>query len=302
MLTLLFQSADALAFESLCEYYKSNEPELYKAVCNGGSGGGSGSTKPAGANSTFSDAFNISAASLPTEPSSYGLETIGSYLRDDSGKRTPTFSLIKGFHKFGTGISTSSNNTFNGNDVVQRLSGNTVTRSFEPAEVSRGRLINLNLGTSVLLIDAKSGPKVHLGVTARYNKITNTWGGGPAVLLSWSRITVGAGFTRERVSNFLPRLLFKSFLISARLSIFEFEYTVLDNDDTILQPIQILSATMAIRKLSFTAATRKLDYVGVGYVHQQHYAVQYMFSKHFSAGFLFNYIPGANSVGAQFYL
>lgn len=50
------------------------------------------------------------------------------------------------------------------------------------------------------------------------------------------------------------------------------------------------------------AAVCRLDYLYYGQTTQNHYAAQYLFSKHFSAGLLFNYVPGATSAGAQYYL
>jgi hypothetical protein len=296
---VILMLGDQCQASAICDYYKRSNPDLYKIVC----ANGSASTKPAGANSTFSDSFNISAASLPTEPSSYGLETIGNFIRNDSNARSPTFSLIKGFHKFGTGLSTSGNNTFYGNDMVQRLYGPSSVQTFEVAEEAKGSLINLNLGTSILLLEPKNGPKLTLGTSVRYNKITDTWGGGPALLLSWTHLSLGAGYTRERVSSFLPRSTFTTLLVSTRLSFIELEYSrLLDLTNNGLSPIHIYSASASIRRLTLTAAIRELNYVSEGYVFQTHFAFQYVFSKHFSAGFLFNYIPGANSIGTQIFL
>ena len=299
LIALLAPRAEA---SILCDYYRQSEPQLYKVVCANGS---SSSTKPAGANSTFSDSFNLNSASLPTEPSSYGLETLLSMLRGGNHRVSPTFSVIKGFHKFGTGISTSGNNTFFGNDIVQRAFGHSNVDSFEPHEPAKGQLINLNLGTSVSLIEAKQGasPSLRMGISARYNKTTDTWGGGAGLLLSWSHLTLGAGYSRETVSNFIPRVTFTSLTASTRLSIFEFEYTRLDSaEGLVLNPVHILAVTASIRKFTLTAATRKLDYLLEGTVIQNHFGVQYLFSKALSFGLLYNYIPGATTLGTQFYL
>jgi hypothetical protein len=161
---------------------------------------------------------------------------------------------------------------------------------------------NLNVGTSFSLKKFEGG-SVKLGLSGRFNKTTNTYGGGPGLMVNWNRFTMGAGFTRERVSNFLPVITFTNFMVSARIYVLEFEYTQLRNSGGLeLDPIHILSATADIRRLTLTLATRKLNYLNVGDVVQNHFAIQYLFSKRFSAGFLFNYIPGASSIGTQFYL
>jgi hypothetical protein len=291
----------------LCDYYRKNLPNVYKATCTNGSS----STKPAGATSTFTSAFNLNTASLPTEPSSYGLETLGNFITNpeptDHLAWTPTFALIKGFHKFGTGISTSSNNTFYGNDILQRLYSTPNVETFTPLEVQRGSFMNLNLGTSFLVLNPTVGPKIQLGVTARYNKTSDTWGGGPGVLFIWKNISVGGGFTREKISNYINRVNFTSLIVSARASIFEFEFTRLGTINgspelDSLSAIYILSVTAAINRLTLTVAGRSLNYLSSGYVIQPHYSIQYLFSKNFSAGFLINHIPGAVSMGIQFYL
>ena len=291
--------AHAWAMSDLCKYYRDSSPDVYKVFCKNGSG----SSKPAGANSTFSDSFNISSASLPTEPSSYGLETLGSVIRNGKGIWSPTFALVKGFHKFGAGISTGSNNTFYGNDIVQRLKGVPEIDSFSPHEPSKGSISNLNIGTSILLHEASEGPTYRLGLSARYNKTSATWGGGPALLVSWKRFTLGAGFTRETISNFLPRMTFTSFIASARFSLFEFEYNLLSEKSGLpLSPIAIFTVTATYGRLTVSGAARTLDYFGMNPITQYHYAIQYLFSQRFSAGFLMNYIPGTNTIGIQYYL
>lgn len=303
-LALIYLAWSSTAFAgSICSYYRSEHPELYKVLCKNGSA----STKPAGANSTFSDAFNINSGSLPTEPSSYGLETILSQIRNPppngEQKISPNFAIVKGFHKFGAGISTSGNNTFYGNDLPQRLSGPSEIDTFEPFETPRGGLTNLNIGTSLGLLSPQRGPAVTLGLSARYNKITDTWGGGPALLFAWRNVTLGAGFTKEKTSNFLPQTLFTSALASVRLSLFEVELIRLsDNTNLGLKPIYILTTTLTYKKLILSYAVRQLNYLEVGDVSQTHYSVQYLFSKSISAGFLFNYIPGTHSVGVQYFL
>ncbi|MBS1962660.1 MAG: hypothetical protein JST04_10620 [Bdellovibrionales bacterium] len=285
----------------LCGYYADHAPEMYKLLCKKGSA----STKPAGANSTFSDSFNISSASLPTEPSSYGIETIGSFLRQDTGVWTPTFALVKGFHKFGTGFSTSGNNTFYGNDVLQRSEGGPEVDSFKPRETAKGKLLNLNIGTSVALRESrgKGGAGLQLGLSGRYNNTTATWGGGPALLMAWNRFSIGAGFTREKISNFMPTLTFTSLLASARVWIFELEYNQLDaNAGEWLLPVRIWTLTATVHRFTLTGAMRSLNYFREGDVTQYHGAIQYLFSSAFSVGILYNYIPGATSIGGQYYL
>jgi hypothetical protein len=218
----------------------------------------------------------------------------------------PTFSIVKGFQRFGTGVSTGSNNTFFGNDIVQRATGTPDIDSFSPHEPSKGSFTNVNLGTSFKVYEADRGPSLRLGFSARYNKTTDTMGGGPALMASWGRFTIGGGYTRETVSHLLPRVTFVNVMVSARVSLLEFEYTRLSTMGNIggfdLSPIHILATTASFRRLNLTFAVRRLNYYSAGEVTQTHFAIQYLFSKNFSAGYLVNYIPGTASIGTQFYL
>ena len=305
--SLLFSSVAQAS--GICDEYRQKSPTLYAIYCSEGSGSG-GSSKPAGANSTFSDSFNISSAALPTEPSSYGIESIGSALRSSGGGINTTFSIIKGFHRFGTGISTGSNNTFYGDDVVERLSGPSNVTAFVPSETKKGYVTNLNLGTSLELVNFQDGPSLKIGGSLRYNEITNTWGGGPAIFVSLQSWSFGAGYTEETISSHLNRVLFKTYFVSKRISNFELEYTYLtDSVSTELEPIQIFTISANYGHFIFLGALRHLHYRKLetqdnpqGEIVQAHFSVQYLLSTHFSLGYLYNYIPGANSVGLQIFL
>ena len=292
----IFGSAQAFA-SSECDVYKNGSPDLYQLYCSGGS------AKPAGANSTFSESFKLNPASLPTESTPYGLETIESEPRYNGEGWTPTFALVKGFHKVGAGLSTGGNETFYGDDIYQRVYGTPELLTLKNREPSLGTLPNLNLGTSFSLLDLSKDVHLHLGVSARYSHITNTLGGGPALLLSSTHFTLGAGVSREQVSNSFSRLNFFSYLLSYRIWRFEFEYNWLtDNDNFGLSPINIFTLTFSINRLTLTSAVRGLNYLQTGYTIQHHYAAQVLVSRHLSLAYLYNYYPGANSLALQLFL
>jgi hypothetical protein len=273
-------------------------------------GKSSGTAKPSGATSNFSDAFQLSSASLPTEETSYGVEAITTFLTSGASPGIPNLALLKGFHRFGTGLSTSAGNTFYSNDLVQRLNGPAHLKTLVNPESAKGYVTNLNFGTSFLLLDPEYGPSVQLGLSGRYNRITNTLGGGPALLLGSSFISLGAGISHEKTSNNLSAQNFMSLLISARLEGLEVEFNFLDtvsHDYTAgqgvkLGPIKILTATYPIGDFVLTAAVRALNYESEGDVTQFHASIQYLLDSHLAIGYLFNYIPGGNSIGLQFYL
>ena len=272
---------------------------MYNILCKGGAG----STKPAGATSTMSDSFNVNPGSLPTEPSSYGLETIGSYVRSSGGLWSPNFSIVKGFHKFGTGLSTAGTNTFYGNDILRRIQGPAAIENFKSLEPAKGKLTNLNIGTSVALLRKSSNRSLTLGLSARYNKVTNSWGGGPALFARSNYFTLGAGVTHEQVTNQFGPLYFLTGFASLKFWTFEFELTVLKNaGQIILDPIVIKTLTLHFGNILLSGAIRRLNYLPTGPENQTHFAFQYLISKHLSVGILHNYIPGTNSLACQMYL
>lgn len=300
-LLLFFASggSEALAFD-LCAFYKKSLPALYDAVC----GTTRKATKPAGANSSFASTFDLNPSALPNEPSSYGIETIGSYIRTNRGAWSPSFSLVKGFSKFGTGISSSSDNTFYSNDVLRRVKGHSLATDFKPIEAPEGKYPNFNLGNSFKLAKGRKDTwKLSLGTKVRYLKVTNSIGGGPGLMYYYRGITIGAGVSYERVSNFLPGIYFTSALLGFKLFFLEFEYNVLKNiGGRDLQPVHIATATFGLPRLYLTVAARHLNYMLEGEVTQYHLAAQYIVSKRISIGYMYNYIPGANSFGLQLYL
>lgn len=260
-------------------------------------------TKPAGATSTMSDSFNVNPGSLPTEPSSYGLETIGSYVRSPAGIWSPNFSVVKGFHKFGTGLSTAGTNTFYGNDIARRVQGPAEIDNFTPLEPARSKFTNLNLGTSISLLEKSDMGSLALGLSVRYNKVTDSWGGGPALFARSTHFTLGAGATRERVTNLFDPIVFLTGFASFKFWIMELELTVLKNKGQVsLDPIYIETLTFHIGSFLISGAIRQLNYLPTGTAHQTHGALQYLISKHLSVGFMHNYIPGTNSIACQIYL
>lgn len=291
-----------IASASLCEHYKENQSAIhYRLICIEKS-----KSKIAGANSSFSSAFNLNITALPTEPSSYGLEVIGSRARS-SHKVGPVFSLVKGFKRFGTGISTAGNNTFYGDDVVQRESGQPNVDDFKPDEPAQGSVPNLNFGAGFSLIEFSETTSIKLGTSVRYNKTTAKWGGGPAIAFASPYITFGAAASRERVSNRLEPIHFYTLQATIRFWLFEFEHDRLFNNSDYRQtPIRIYTLSGKFGGLVLTAGVRWLDYYhedGAAFlVRQEHYAVQYLFNELFSMGVLYNYIPGSASLGIQIYL
>jgi hypothetical protein len=243
----------------------------------------------------------MNPSTLPTEPSPYGLETIVSGLRSGRAQTTPSFSIIKGYNRIGAGVSTAGNNTFYGNDIVQRHQGEPTVSRFKPSEKARGKTTNASFGTSVRLPFPRT-PPLTLGGALRYKNITDTVGYGVGVASKLSYITPGFGISREKISNTLPTISFYTASLATQILFLEFEYNLLWNKGGYrLKPIHIGTVSTMIGPVLLTAAGRRLEYEGQGVISQFHYGAQILWKSWLATGVLFNYIPGANSVAVQIF-
>jgi hypothetical protein len=291
------------ASADLCDYYKKHSPGIYKINCEDGPSRAKRNTG-SGA-STFGGAFNINPSSIPTEPSPYGLETIGSGIPPGFTETNLNFSIIKGFHKIGSAVSTSGNNTFYGNDIIQRAYKTPEYKTFDPPEKAQGKLPTFNLGTAFELIEAQGSiPSLSLGVSLRHNQITDTFGWGTGVMIKSGIFVLGGGIAKEKVSNFLPEVTFYSATGGIRFLIFELEYSWLKNSGGIvLSPIQIMTLTANLGPIILSYAVRRAEFFSEnGEIFQSHYAVQCQLNGHLSIGLLKNYIPGSTSFAMQIFL
>lgn len=282
-------SVEALGADS-CEFYKMHAPGIYKIVC-----GGSKSSRSA---STFSNSFHTNPSGLPTDVTPYGLEAINHVLKSDLTAYDYDLAIIKGFRRIGAGISTGGNRTFYGNDLLQRAQRTPELQTLQPIEEAKSKIPSVTLGTSIAI--SKHGIKPTLGMLTRYNRITGTLGYGGGISFRPSIFSFGIGTTRERISKSLPQISFYTLTAGAKFSILEYEYLLMMNDGGYkLSPVRIHSVTLLLGRLMISGATRNLEYFGYGQVTQKHFAIQMQISQKWSAGYLYNYIPGAYSVAIQ---
>jgi hypothetical protein len=299
---------NASAFSDMCDIYRQYSSSLYDMMCKGKSGG---SPRPKSAGSTFSSAFNLNPSQAPTQPTPYGVEGIysfatGDYYYGDKYRATYDIGIVKGFKRIGTGISTSSNRTFWGDDVLYRRNSYTEGYNIEDGyETPKSKIPNLNIGTSVEVLSSKSGFSLSLGGSGRWNKTSATTGYGGGFYLAYRRLALGYGVVKEQFSSFYPVTYFHSAMASLKFWYFEMEYDVLYHSlSTGLHPIHIASLTLIHDRLLVTGAVRTLDYShsidGNGrWINQYYVSVQYRFSSNLVGGYLMNYIPGTQSAAMQ---
>ena len=305
-LWILFSPQGAWASSYTCNFYKKFIPSLADKVCNGvGGARGPAARRGASAGSSFSAAFNLTPAAAPTEPTPWGLENIQSQIRSGTSQITGSLALVKGFTRFGTAVSTASNNTFYGNDVALRNAGLVEVADFQGSDSGVSSIPSLNLGTAFALNPKSKGTyrAVSLGVSARYNAITETLGPGLGLSVGEDWITLGLGLSREKVSPSLPAIVFGSAMIGIKLFMLEFEQVWLQNyGGPTLDPIPISTLTLNLGRVYLTAARRTVSTSAGGTSDQSHYALQAKISSHLALGFLHNFIPGTNSVAFQLFL
>jgi hypothetical protein len=120
-LTLMFFSLpEAAEARTVCDYFKDYQPEFYRRYCNGGPTSGS-LPNIGGALASFSDAFNLNPASIPTHPTPLGVELIATPSTTPYGGTNYNFAVIHGFQRFGAALSTNSDNTFYSNKNIWTL-------------------------------------------------------------------------------------------------------------------------------------------------------------------------------------
>jgi hypothetical protein len=291
------QSADS------CDFYKKYIPGLYETVCSGKSAGSSGrAAKPQSSSPTFSDALKANPSTLPTQPSPFGIESVFHFDRARFSHQAYGASLIKGYRRIGAGFSTASAPTFFSNDVVHRANSRPENTHFKPEEPRRSDISTLTFGTAVALPLPKGSIPVSLGLSGIFNGVTGTFGFGTGLVARPGIFSVGAGLVRERVSNRYEAIMLYSGLIGVRLPLIELQYDILKNTTgPALKPIHIGTVSLSLGRLILSGSMRRIHYYSVGSVLQTHWSAQFQFNRRFSLGFLYNYIPGANSAAAQFF-
>lgn len=290
--------ASGYARADLCDLYKKTAPSLYKIICKS-----TRAARTARNSSSFSDSFNLNPSGLPNKPTPYGLETIGTRIRGDGGKYGGQFAVVKGFTKIGAGLSSAGNNTFYGNDIIQRYKKKPNIDDFSHGETERGVLPSFNLGTAIGFTGKNSKTPTSLGISVRYNKITNKPGGGLGFSIKPGFMTFGIGAAYEDISNELDPVRFYSGVVGMRFPFCELEYNILWNAGGYSLPaIHIGTLTLLTGALMPSYAVRKAYYYDGGQVLQHHWSVQYQFSKTFAGGILYNYLPGTTSLATQIFL
>jgi hypothetical protein len=142
-----------------------------------------------------------------------------------------------------------------------------------------------------------------MGALLRYNKLSKKWSPGFGASVSAKFLNAGISIVNEKASATSPETTYKTFTVGLKYSSVQIEYVYLINDvvgyPAYNDPTHIATLSFSRRGFLLVAAIRKMAGLDGVQRTQHHFAVQYQVNKSVAAGYLYNYVPGYQSIGAQ---
>jgi hypothetical protein len=268
-----------------------------------------------GAYPSFADMVNLNPASAPTIPTPVGLEAI--YNTSGSGNSKPDYnlSLIKGFERIGTAASTNSENTFYSYNLVQAFQGTQYRDMAERILAEKTILPTINFALATVLFPETFANFItpSIGVTARYNKTTKNLDKGWGLSLNSKFLSAGvSGYNSAEYNSMgIPATKTTIYNVGLKLSVFNFDYTQLRYETKNLnwsrgfrvfsEPVHIYTATLNFDSVLLTTAHREAINILDEKVTTTLLSGQIRISKSIALLALYNYIPGATSVGLDYF-
>ncbi len=298
-----------------CVEYRNTmpQPSWFQETCN--KSGGHGTAKIGGGYSSYADPINLNPASIPTKPTPMGVEVIYSFSQAALVTGKTNLALIKGFQKFGTGISLSSDNTFFSNQpvsVAQNTSTGASSTQFSPGSTfssagSSSSTVSspvLNLGSAIDLDILKRDMKGYngaLGGLAKIATATNKITPGFGFSIQKEFFSLGGSYFQEKDSLTNQVTASYTYSFGIRLNSFMAEYLLMSTTGAqmLSQPIHLLTASYSASRFMFSfAVKRAYDLSNLSTI-EYHGAAKLTLTSMLAAGYLYNYIKGCHSVGAQ---
>lgn len=282
----------------LCDYYKDYIPEVYNAYCTGGRS----HTQMSGASASFADAFNLNPASIPTFKTPFGIEVIASSTAAGYSAPTYNFAVIRGFQKFGAAIST--NNDTSVYSTKTSTSGNS---QVVPSGIAIPT-INAGFASNLLKDEQKVFLTPNFGVSGRYNRNDRTFGYGMGLNFTSTHFSIGASYAQDGLNIYTSSARnFYTAMLSIRLNAFQADYNFVKNSGsntggTSTAPIHIASASLMIGPVQASGAFRQYSDDTGAAQNVIHFAIELRATKFLALAYLYNYIPGTQSLGAQLML
>jgi hypothetical protein len=255
---------------------------------------------------TFSDAFNINPASIPVVSTPLGLE--GTVSKDSSGSfndMNSNFAIIKGFDRFGSGISTNSDSTFFTTNIIQIIEGGTTKEQKEEFKKQLDRRPTYNIGSALAIptFNLKNKTTPTAGYSFKYNRLSKKWDGVWGGSINSEVISFGYSYTVENASAVFVGSSTGAINLSIKIPYIRFELSRLIFKSTVINSTtDILTINLKLKNLLDTAAMRSYKNYLTIQVREYFGSFQYRLNRHLAIGAMINYVPNTVSFGAQFFL
>jgi hypothetical protein len=290
LILVLFVSSSAQAFDA-CQYLKILDCRNLNMS--------SGAALP-----SLSASEKLNPASIPSRPTPIGLEVIGSNVDTTQTSNKFNLALVKGFERMGAAVSTEAGDTFYTYNYAQAFEG-TPSEGLIDTGSGHGIVPSLNLGTAVAI---PVGPLAKilnpsLGLLAHYDNLTQRWGLGSGINLTIKFVSAGFSFLQVPVVDG-SNLILLSTMFGLQFGLAQLEYAQLKYTDSLLdtRPAHITTLSLHFRKVILTAGMKVFknveDEVRKSYLG----GIQFLVSRHFATGYLYNFRPGCHSLGMQIFL
>ena len=295
---VLLAAIPSHAFD-ICKYLKNGGV----SGCNGFKVSSGGSVPSQGA------AHQMNPGSIPAKDTPFGLETLYSLPPSDDSTASAkyNFSLVKGFKRMGTGVSTGSEDTFFSHSYIhasQETMLEEPIRAIYDANDTIVRTVNLGTSFRIPLGNASKVFEPSLGVLTRYNVPMKQWGWGLGLDFSTGMFSAGISYVTEPNEVELRNVPMVILMAGFGWGPIRLDYASLRYQDGLLLglPASIMTVSFNWKRLIVFAGHRISQNFQGEYLTDQMYGAQFLITKHFSLGALMNYLPGRYSIGAQIFL
>lgn len=290
----------------LCEEYRNRAPvpDWINRHCNGA--GGKLFSKVGGAYSSFADSFNTNPSTIPIEYTPVGVEFVTSYVGSANGRRS-NVALIKGFERAGLGFSTDSENTFYSNSRLQSA----VDRRPEMLkEINRSNLNlgqGINLGAALAPLTRFLNSQIPIlpvfGLGAKYTSLSGKWSPTLGASTRMGILSAGLSYAFES-SDYGSGYHFFSFTSGVKALGVQAEYVYQQTTTGTYEepPVHIGTFSSNILGAQIVAAARMSESFDGSHRTRLHAALTYPIFLKLTLGYMYNYIPGLQSLSLQYWL
>ncbi len=254
-----------------------------------------------------SSAHQLNPGSIPATPTSYGVEVLDSPPSDPLSSTKYSFSLVKGFKRIGTGISTGNDDTFFTHSYLHASQETIFQRAIEDIYNENTSIIrNINLGTSFRIPVGPLSKVIEpsLGVLARYNVPMKSWGWGTGLDVSSGLFSCGVSYITQPNEYELDDISMLVLMAGFGWKFFHIDYASLNYLEGMLQakPADIWTLSLNWRRLILFGGYRRSPNFDGELLVDYLYGAQFLIGSHLSLGAMINYLPGRFTLGAQVFL